>query len=106
MSIRSNIEQIMEQIGNGNTVLGQDVREKSVAAIIAGQGSAEWETYMNLFSSTTDQLARLMPTDNTLGDPIMDQARTYLVGNGTCGSDTTGSRLIEGVGDTLDEDLP
>ena len=96
----------MEEIATGNAMLGQEVREKALAAIIAGQGSPAWETYMNIFSTSPEQLARLLPTDGTLGDPVMDEARTYLIGNGTCGSDTTGSRLIEGVGDTLDKELP
>jgi len=106
MSIRSNIEGIMEEIENGNATLGQEVQAKSVAAQIAGQGSPEWEAYMQQFSTTPEQLARLLPTDSTLGEPDFDLARTYLLGNGTCGSDTTGGRLIEGVWDKLDETHP
>jgi hypothetical protein len=106
MSIRTNIEGVMEQIANGNTTLGQQVREKAIAAIIGGQGSPAWETYMEQFSTTSEQMARLLPTDSTENDPGFDEARTYLIGNGTCGSDTTGGRLIEGVGDKLDEEHP
>ncbi len=105
MSIRSNIEDVMEQIANGNTSLGNDVRLKSVAAIKAGEGSGAWQDYMELFSSSPTQLARLMPTDNTADDSGFDLARAYLVGNGTCGVDTTGFHLISGVGDKLDENL-
>lgn len=106
MSIRSNIEDVMRQIENGDVTLGNTVRQRSIAAIMAGDGTPEWETYMSMFSTTPAELARLLPTDTTAGDPSMDQARTYLVGNGTCGAETTGGRLIEGVWDILDEDLP
>jgi len=106
MSIRTNIEGIMDEIANGDIARGQEVREKAVAAIKTGQGSAAWEAYMQLYSTSSEQLARLLPNDSTLDDPDFDEARTYLVGNGTCGSDTTGSRLIEGVWDRLDKNLP
>ena len=98
----------MEQIENGNTGLGDQVRARSLAAITAGAGTDEWRQYMEMFSNPTnpDELARLLPTDGSDIDPAMNQARTYLVGNGTCGADTTGHRLIEGVWDTLDGDLP
>lgn len=106
MSIRSNIEGIMEQIDGGDTALGNTVRSRAVAAIMAGTGSPEWENYMSMFSTSPAELARLLPTDESEGVPEQDQARTYLVGNGTCGAETTGGRLIEGVWDILDEPIP
>ncbi len=106
MSIRTNIESIMKEIKNGNATLGQEVRERAIAGMIGGQGSAAWETYMGMFSQSPAELARLLPTDSTLSDPGFDEARTYLLGNGTCGADTTGGRLIEGVWDKLDETHP
>ncbi len=105
MSIRSNIESVMAEIANGNTSLGDEVRLKSVAAIKAGEGSAAWRAYMELFGSSPAELARLMPTDTTAGNAGFDLARAYLVGNGTCGVDTTGFHLLDGVGDKLDENL-
>ncbi|MEQ1764257.1 MAG: hypothetical protein ABL984_14090 [Pyrinomonadaceae bacterium] len=105
MSIRSNIEGIMDQIGDGDTALGDTVRARSTAAILAGGGTPEWETYMSMFSTTPEELARLLPTDESGGVPEMDQARTYLVGNGMCGAETTKSRLIQGVWDILDQEL-
>lgn len=107
MSIRSNIEAIIEEIGNGNTALGDELRSKSTAAIIAGAGTPEWTAYMTKFSQSPEQLARLLPTDNTIGEEAFDVARTYLVANGMCGSDTTGTTtLITTVGDQLDEENP
>ncbi len=105
MSIKSNIEAVMEQIRNGDNALAEDVQAKAVSAIKKGEASPEWEAYMSLFSQSPTELARLMPTDSTLGNFEMDVARTYLVGNGTCGADTTGFHLIQGVEDKLDEGL-
>ena len=105
MSIKENIEAVMAQVRADSTV-GDAIREQSVAAIIRGQGSPEWRTYMERFSQKPQELARLLPTDNTKGEADFDLARTYLVGNGTCGAGTTGHHLIEGVDDKLDENLP
>ena len=106
MSIRTNIEKVMAEIEGGNTSLGDTVRQEAVNAIKSGEGSAAWETYMSRFSQSPSQLARLLPTDDTKNVYEMDLARTYLVGNGTCGAETTGYHLNYGIGDTLDENLP
>lgn len=105
MSIRSNIESVMQQIRDGDQDLGLTVRRKAVNAIKAGEGSPEWIEYMEQFSRSAEQLSRLTPTDSTRNVFDMDVARTYLVGNGTCGAETTGFHLIEGVDDKLDEGL-
>ena len=105
MSIRSNIEEIMTAIQNGDEALALEIRAKSVAAIKGGEGSQGWGDYMQMFAKNSTELARLMPTDTTQGEESFDLARTYLVGNGTCGVDTTGFRLIQGVDDKLDEGL-
>jgi hypothetical protein len=60
---------------------------------------------MSMFSKSDTQLARLMPSDATKDVYEMDVARTYLVGNGTCGAETTKFQLILGVDDRLDQDL-
>ena len=49
----------------------------------------------------TEKLARLMGTDGTLGDSIMDRKRSYLVGNAMCG-DTTIDNLAYGC-ESLDD---
>lgn len=106
MSIRSNIEAVMADLRDGSSAqLGETIRAEAVQAIKSGEGSQAWETYMSRFSQSAEQLARLLPTDDTLNDFNMDVARTYLVGNGTCGAETTGFHLIEGVDDKLDENL-
>ncbi len=105
MSIRTNIEEVMTRIRKGDEALGETLRKKSVEAIKSGEGSREWEEYMSLFAQDDKQLARLMPMDETKDVYEMDVARTYLVGNGTCGAATTGFHLIQGVDDKLDENL-
>ena len=106
MSIRSNIEDIMQQIENGDTALGNEIQAKSLAAIAAGSGTQQWQTYMAKFSTSPAELARLLPIDGSAADDDMNRARTYLVGNGPCGAASTGVRLIEGVWDILDQPFP
>lgn len=84
---------------------GDDVQAKAVDAIKGGKGSPEWEQYMSMFSKSEEELARLLPSDDTVGLFAMDVARARLVGNGTCGAETTGTELLNGIDDTLDEDL-
>ncbi|MFN0277220.1 MAG: hypothetical protein ACKVRN_01320 [Pyrinomonadaceae bacterium] len=104
MSIRSNIEDMMQKIRDDASV-GVDVQAKAVDAIKSGQGSPEWATYMNMFSTSEKELGRLLPDDETEGVFRMDVARTCLVGNGMCGAETTGSELLDGIDDILDENL-
>jgi hypothetical protein len=104
MSIRSNIEAIMSQIQGGDTDLAHEIQAQAVAAIKAGQGSDEWETYMGRFAADSTQMSRLLGTDSTQNDFNMDIARTSLVGNGTCGATSTGI-ILGDIGDTLDENL-
>ncbi len=106
MSIRTNIEEVMKRIREGDKALGESVRKQAVDAIKGGEDTPEWKEYMSLFARDEIQLARLMPTDETKNVYEMDVARTYLVGNGTCGAETTGFHLIQGVEDKLDENLP
>jgi len=106
MSIKGNIEEVMKEIsGENGQAVGDEVRMQSVAAIKAGSGSPEWEKYMSRFAKDEAQLARLLPTDDTVGNYEMDVARVYLLGNGTCGADTTGFHLLDGVGDKLDDGM-
>jgi len=105
MSIRSNVEAIMAQIQGGDTELAESIKADAIAAIKDGQGSEAWETYMNRFGQTTEELARLRATDASAAVSEMDQARAALVDNGTCGATSTGFHLLDEVGDTLDEGL-
>ena len=78
-----------------NPVLAGQNMAMAIAAMRDGIKSSAWEFYMTQFarnevgSLDKDQLARLMGTDNTLGDPILDRQRAYLVGNAFCGMSTT-----------------
>jgi len=81
------------------------------AAIHGGVRSPAWRNYMMQFVEQNPrgtpadprQLDRLLATDGTLGDPVMDLRRAYLVGNAPCGTTTTDNFTI-GV-NTIDLDL-
>jgi hypothetical protein len=112
MAIKDNIRAKMKQIADeinagGPTPLGNDLRERAQAAILAGQGqNAAWEAYMELFTVPAPpaihdaQLARLIPTDGTNDGP-RQKARAYLVSNAMCAPGTTGT-LDTNVTGTLD----
>lgn len=105
MSIRTNIQKVIDEIQKPeNAELGDELQKKAILAIKGGEGSPPWKEYMQMFAENDEQLARLMPTDNTKDDFEMDLARTYLIGNGPCGALTV-TRLLFGVEDTLDEGL-
>jgi hypothetical protein len=75
-----------------------------IAAVKGGIKSAAWKSYMMQFveqdppGTPVDpaQLARLLATDGTDGDPILDRQRAYLVANAACGP-TTADRFDYGV---------
>src|SRR5437764_15442473 len=96
-TILENVERRRKQLANDPILTGQNVAA-AIAAIAQGVKSDAWEFYMTQFArdddGTIDQakLARLTGRDNTLGDPILDRKRSYLIGNSFCG-DTTNSRL-------------
>jgi len=77
-----------------NPVLAGQNMAMAIAAMRDGIKSPAWEFYMTQFarnelgSLDKDQLARLLGTDNSLGHPIMDRQRAYLVGNAFCGMST------------------
>lgn len=103
MSIRSNIEDIAK-LAENDAQLSGEIQDQAMAALKFGQGSQEWETYMEQFSQTPEQLARLLATDNSANLIDMDIARAKLARNGTCGATTVGF-LVEGIDDKLDEGL-
>ncbi len=105
MSIRTNIEKVINEAQKPeNAELADELQKKAVLAIKGGEGSLPWREYMEMFAENDEQLARLLPTDDTKDNFEMDLARTYLIGNGPCGAITI-TRLLFGVEDTLDEGL-
>jgi hypothetical protein len=89
---------------------GQNV-QLAVAAIIGGIKSPAWRSYMMQFIDQNvpgvpvepAQLERLMATDGTLGDVVLDRRRAYMVANAVCGSETqfTTTFTIETIDNTL-----
>ena len=83
----------------------------AIAAIRDGMKSPAWQFYVSQFVDQTgpgqlnkDQLARLMATDNTAGDPVLDRQRAYLVANGVCGVSTVDNFDLSV--ETIDYSLP
>ena len=106
MSIQSNIEAVIAEVkAPGGQSIGDQLQLQSLAAIAAGEGSQEWETYMQRFAETEAQLARLLATDGTKDNEQMNAARSALVQNGECGGSTIDD-LDKNVGDILDQGLP
>jgi hypothetical protein len=120
MSIAGKIQLVINQIlvergTTGTSDTAHKVRDKAVAAIIAGQRTAagditpEWWEYMNYLLTATDpqtpadpaELARLLPTDGTT-DADRQKERAYAAANGMCGSTTTDTLLDGNVTATLD----
>lgn len=100
-----------------NDVEAEENAALAVAAIKGGRTSPEWETYMLQFvekdpndgSKPLDpnQLKRLLATDNTQGDVVMDRRRAYMLGNAVCGAPspaTTGA--LDFQVETIDATLP
>jgi hypothetical protein len=87
----------------------------AVAALHGGVRSRAWRAYMMQFVAQKPlgkpvddrQLARLLATDGTDGNPDLDRHRAYLVGNGPCGPTTpdllpmTVNTIDDGIGDDL-----
>jgi hypothetical protein len=95
MTIRAKVIEvkgkILQDVVGQNQNFTQEIQDKAIAAILKGQGSPEWETYMRHFidpGREGDQLKRLMGTDGTGGQEDMDRARAYLVADAPCGTTT------------------
>jgi hypothetical protein len=84
----------------------------AVAAIIGGVRSPAWRSYMMQFIEQNTpgvpvepaQLERLLATDGTMGDVVLDRRRAYLVANAVCGSETILTTTF--TVDTIDDTLP
>jgi hypothetical protein len=83
-----------------STPIATKVRELSTAAILEGNGSQAWIDYMQLFSSSDQELDHLIPRDKTTSSDLQ-KARAYLVANGMCSVGTT-RQLLNNVGNRLD----
>lgn len=90
---------------------GQNV-QLAVAAIIGGIRSPAWRSYMMQFIEQNTpgvpvepaQLERLLGTDGTLGDVVLDRRRAYLIANAICGSETIFTTTFGVI--TIDDTLP
>jgi hypothetical protein len=91
--IIENVLRRKDHLKTNPILIGQNVA-MAIAAMSEGAKSTAWESYMKQYARDeagnidTDLLARLMGTDDTDGDPIMDRKRCYLVGNALCAMTT------------------
>lgn len=87
-NIEANIMEVKQRIINegAGSETATRLRRKALDAILGG--SVEWVTYMKEFAKTSDELARLIPTDGSHTDQGMNDARAYLVAKSPCGTDT------------------
>ncbi|MBI1761938.1 MAG: hypothetical protein HYR56_10930 [Acidobacteria bacterium] len=67
----------------------EENRAKSVEAVLGGIDSPAWETYMQQFAETPEQLKRLIGTDGTRNDFTLNVKRAYLAASAVCGPPTT-----------------
>ena len=115
MSIRENIKavrkKVLMEVGEDNKAFTSHLQDLATAAIRAGMrnGDAttpEWKEYMALFAAPDrpDQLARLTGEDGTHNEQNLNTARTYLVADAKCGTETS-TNFGKGASVVLDQDL-
>jgi hypothetical protein len=102
MTIRANVARAAAKITaereEDDKPFTKEIKAKALKAILGG--SKEWVAYMQIFADTPEQLARLVPTDNTDND-AMNDARAYLIAAGPCTPDTV-ANMENSVTDILD----
>ena len=98
MAISDKIQELAERVTNeANTnppsQTAQTLHELATKAIIGG--IEDWVAYMKLFADPANpaELARLIPTADDPDDKRAERqtARAYLVANGMCTDETTGT---------------
>jgi hypothetical protein len=113
MTIKANIEAKIEELQQEKEAMLQmdppdqvgpkakELKELAISAVLGNRDA--YNAYMKLFAKTTDELARLIPFDNTENDPVKREARAYLVSNAVC-APATATGLIDNVFGRLDTD--
>lgn len=103
LEVKATIIKEMKDSPNGKTSETADrLSRKGLDAILRKEGA--WETYMQEFAKTPEELARLIPTDGTENKEGMNDARAYLISNGPCTPDTV-SNLELNVTSKLDVEV-
>jgi hypothetical protein len=104
MTIKANVINVRDRI-LAEPDFAKEVKDAAIRAILGG--NKEWVEYMKFFQDTNkpQQLARLIPTDDTESNAAMQEARAYLVASTPC-TPATVNNMVNVVGDILDEGLP
>lgn len=99
--IVDNIKSVQMQI-LGDSVTGLEfskiLQRLALKATREKIGSLAWKAYMLNFASNPDQLKRLMGNDENYSEEYQKDILCYMVGNSTCGADTTAT----GTGRNID----
>ncbi|HEV8367040.1 MAG TPA: hypothetical protein VGQ39_03725 [Pyrinomonadaceae bacterium] len=92
MTIRSKVlevkRRLLDEFITGDHSFSSGVQEVALAAINDGPHSDKLREYMTMFADDPKQLLRLMAEDGTDTDADMNRARSYLLADGTCGTET------------------
>lgn len=71
------------------------LQRESVAAVLKGIRSDEWEKFMRNFHSNKDQLARLLGKDEFRESKYGDTILTYMASSGLCGGGTRFDMVLD-----------
>ena len=85
MKIKQKIEEVRQQILDGDTTLGNDIARAGMAAIFKGINSSEWEAMMNYFKNDQRELDRLCGREEAFNKSRWGLAcLAYVAGNSVC----------------------
>lgn len=107
-TIFDNVQRKQKEFKGNPVAVGQNIA-LAIAAMRDGIKSPAWEFYMTQFARDEngvldkDQLARLLATDGTLGDPVLDRKRGYLIADSMCGMSTVNNFGV--AAETLDHGI-
>jgi hypothetical protein len=103
-TIRKNIEFIRDEVSHPTLNRIQILAMRLAASVT---NTADWDEFLRFFADPEEgvtqerQLRRLRREDSAGTDFSVTRALVYLFANSVCGG-STGARLLENVGDTLD----
>jgi hypothetical protein len=89
MKIMQKIEDVRQQILDGDTTLAEDLATQGIEAIFEGIKSPKWEALMGNFANNQNELDRLCGRDQVFNKSRWGLAcLAYIAGNSTCTATT------------------
>lgn len=71
------------------------LQKESVAAVLGGINSKDWEIFMRNFHSNKDQLARLLGKDTLRTHKYGETILSYVASDGNCGGGTKFAMVLD-----------